>query len=74
MVVASASLALAVMPTELPVAAFSLTALAVASVSIGAETSNSSTSLRLIVKTVSAVEASADVARTVMLCDAAASR
>jgi len=35
---------------------------------------NSSTSFTLIVKFVSAVEPSAEVARTVMLCEAAASR
>ena len=73
-VVASASLAKAVMPTVVPLAAFSLTALAAALVSIGAVTSNSSTSLRAMVKTVLAVEPSVLVARTVMSCEAAASR
>ena len=60
------SLALAVIPTVVPFAAFSLIALAVAFASVTAPVSNSSTSLILIVKTVSAVEPSADVARTVM--------
>ena len=45
LVVASASLAEAVMPTAVPTAAFSLTALAAPSASVGAVTSNSSTSV-----------------------------
>ena len=48
-VVPSASLDDAVTPTVVPVAEFSATAFVVASVSDGAETSNSSTSLTLIV-------------------------
>ena len=51
-----------------------VTALAAALVSLTAPTSNSSTSLIVIVNAVSAVEPSAEVARTVMLCDAAVSR
>ena len=47
--VASASLAEAVIPTVVPFTAFSLTALAVASESVTAPTSNSSTSLIAIV-------------------------
>ena len=42
---------MAVMPTAVPLAAFSLTALAVAFASVTAPTSNSSTSLMVIVKT-----------------------
>ncbi len=49
LVVASASEAEAVMPTVVPMAAFSLTALVVASVSLTEPTSNSSTSLMAIV-------------------------
>ena len=45
LVVASASVAEAVMPTVVPIVAFSSTALAVALVSLTAPTSNSSTSL-----------------------------
>ena len=65
--VASVSAAEAVIPTSVPLAAFSFTALAVAFASAGLLTSNSSTSSTLIVKTVSAVEPSALVARTVMV-------
>ena len=50
LVVASASLAAAVMPTAVPLAAFSSTALAVPLLSAGAVTSNSSTSPIVIVK------------------------
>ena len=49
LVVASASLAEAVMPTVVPTMAFSSTALAAASVSVTAPTSNSSTSPTVIV-------------------------
>ena len=45
LVVASASLAEAVIPTSVPTAAFSATLLAAASVSLIAPTSNSSTSV-----------------------------
>ena len=62
------------MPTAVPMPAFSATVLAAALTSTGTVTSNSSTSFRVIVNMVSAVEPSALVARTVMLCDAAASR
>ena len=74
MVVASASLAEAVIPTVVPLVAFSSTASAVASVSLGAVTLNSSRSFRLIVKVASAVDPSALVARIVMSCVAAACR
>ncbi|MNY56386.1 hypothetical protein D3C86_1924600 [compost metagenome] len=50
MVVASASLAKAVMPTRVPMAMFSSMALAAALVSVGVVTSNSSTSLMVMVK------------------------
>ena len=66
MVVASESDDEAVIPTSVPSAAFSLTALAAALESVGLVTSNSSTSVILIVKTWSVYEASAEVARTVM--------
>ena len=72
--VASASLVNAVTPTTVLVAAFSSTALIVASLSIGVVTSNSSTSLTLIVITAVSKLPSLDVARTVMLWLAAASR
>ncbi len=67
LVVASASLAAAVIPTTVPLAAFSLTALAVASPSVTVPTSNSSTSLTAIVKVCVEKLVSAEVARTVML-------
>ena len=62
------------MPTVEPLATFSFTALAAPFASAGLVTSNSSTSSTLIVKTVSAVEPSALVARTVMVWLDAASR
>ena len=74
LVVASASLAAAVIPTAVPLAAFSSTALAVPLASLTAPTLNSSTSLMLMVKFCSLVEPSAEVARTVMSCEAFASR
>ena len=55
------------MPTVVPLAAFSLTALAAALLSVTAPVSNSSTSLIAIEKTWSVKEPSAEVARTVML-------
>ena len=61
-------------PTVVPLAAFSSTALAVASLSVTGPTSNSSTSLTLIVITTVSKLPSLDVARTVMLWLAAASR
>ena len=51
LLVASASLADAVIPTTVPTAAFSLTLLLVALVSVTVPTSNSSTSLIAIEKT-----------------------
>ena len=62
LVVASASVANAVIPTTVPIAAFSSTALAAASLSTGVDTSNSSTSLSAMVKLWLAVEPSAEVA------------
>ena len=73
-VVASASEAKPVIPTTVPLEAFSATVFAAALISETAVVSNSSMSLRLIVKTVSAVEPSALVARTVMVCETADSR
>ena len=58
---------LAVMPTAVPTTASSATVLAAASLSVTAPTSNSSTSLMLIVNTWSVNEPSLTVARTVML-------
>ena len=66
LLVASASLAAAVMPTAVPGQAFSSTALAVASTSLTAPTSNSSTSPIVIVNVRVVVEVSVRVARTVM--------
>ena len=74
LVVASASLAEAVIPTSVPIAAFSATLLAAALVSLIAPTSNSSTSVRLIVKPCVLKLPSAEVARTMMPWLAAASR
>ena len=54
------------MPTAVPITAFSSTALAVASVSLTARTSNSSTSLTSMVKIWSVNDPSLLVARTVM--------
>ena len=73
-VVASASLADAVRPTVVPMLAFSTTEFTEGTESVTAPVSNSSRSFRLIVKTVSAVEPSTLVARTVMLWLDAASR
>ena len=67
LVVASASLAAAVILTTVPLAAFSFTALAMASLSVTAPTSNSSTSLIVMLNTWSVNEPSLEVARTVML-------
>ena len=69
-VVASASTAKPVMLTTVPLAEFSAMVLAVASPSETAPTSNSSRSLMLMVKTVSAVDPSAEVARTVIFLEA----
>ena len=66
LVVASASLAAAVMPTVVPLTAFSLTALAAAFESVTAPTSNSSTSPMVMVNTRVVVVVSVLVARTVM--------
>ena len=66
LVVASASLAAAVMPTAVPIAAFSWTALAAALESVTAPTSNSSTSPMVMVNTRVVVVVSLLVARTVM--------
>ena len=74
LVVASASLALAVMPTSVPTAAFSATVLALALLSVGALTSNSSTSLTLITKLPIALDPSTEVARTNTVRVAPASR
>ncbi len=74
LVVPSASLAEAVMPTREPLAEFSARLLAAGLLSLTGVTSNSSTSVRLIVK-FSVVELpSALVARMVMLCEVAASK
>ena len=72
--VASASVAEAVMPTAVLSAAFSTTVLSVASVSLVAPMSTSSTSVRVSVKVASAWELSADVARTVTVQDSSVSR
>ena len=69
--VASASEAEAVMPTAVPLAEFSANELAVALVSVTDPTSNSSTSVRLIVNTCVEKLPSLDVARTVTLCEVA---
>ena len=74
LVVASASLAEAVIPTSVPTAAFSATLLAAALASLIAPTSNSSTSVRLTVKACVLKLPSAEVARTTMPWLAAASR
>ena len=74
LVVASASLAEAVTPTSVPLAAFSFTALAEPLLSVGAVTSNSSTSPMVIVKVRVVVLVSVLVARTVMAYVPAASR
>ena len=71
--VASASLASASMPTELPAVRFSATELAAASMSLIAEMSNSSESTTAIVKSLVVVEPSVEVARTVIVCDVAVS-
>ena len=55
------------MPIDVPFAAFSSTASVATSLSTGAVTSNSSTSLMAIVKVWSAIEPSIEVARTVIL-------
>jgi hypothetical protein len=60
--VASRSKALAVTPTVVPIATFSLTVLAVESLSVGTVTSNSSKSLMAMVKVWEAVEPSLDAA------------
>ncbi len=61
-VVESKSNALAVKPTVVPVAAFSLTSLAATLVSVGTVTSNSSRSLIAMAKSCVAVDPSLDVA------------
>ena len=73
-VVASASLARPVSPTAVPTSAFSVDRVGRRVRVVTAPTSNSSTSLTLIVKACVLNEPSAEVARTVMLCEAAASR
>ena len=66
MSVASGSVALAVIPTTVPIAAFSVTASAATLPSTGAVTSNSSTSPMAMLKLWLELEPSALVARTVM--------
>ena len=66
-VVASASLAVAVIPTTVPMATFSSTASTAASESAGAETLNSSMSPIAMLKTRVVLLISVEVARTVML-------
>ena len=70
---ASASVAKAVMPTTVPLAAFSATVLAAALVSVGVLTANSSTSVTVMVKVWVLNEPSATVAWTVMVWLAAVS-
>ena len=74
LVVASASLAAAVIPTAVPLAAFSSTALAATLLSAGVVTSNSSTSPIVMVNVRVVVVVSLLVARTVMSYVPAASR
>ncbi len=74
LVVPSASLAEAVMPTRLPLAEFSARLLAAGLLSVTGVTSNSSTSVRLIVKFSVVKLPSVLVARMVMLCEVAASK
>src|SRR4029450_5989617 len=64
LLVASASLASAVTPTTVPLAAFSATLLAAALLSLTAPTSNSSTSVTLMVKFCGGGEPAAAVANT----------
>ena len=71
--VPSASVARPVKPTVVPLAEFSRTVFAAALLSLTAETADSLTSVRLMVKDCVEDEASAEVARTVMLCEVAAS-
>src|SRR5438445_10966192 len=66
LMVASASEAKAVIPTTVPAATFSSTALAARLVSSGVETANSLTSLMAMEKVFAAVEPSAEVAVTSM--------
>ena len=66
LVVASASLPAAVIPTTVPTVAFSSTLLLVALVSVTDPTLNSSTSLTAMEKTWSVCDPSLEVARTVM--------
>ena len=72
--VASASDALAVIPTNVPLAEFSAMLFAVALVSVTDPTSNSSTSVKLIVKLAVEKLVSLEVARTVMVWLVAASK
>ena len=72
--VASASWAKAVIPTAVPLPAFSATPLAAAFTSLMAPTLNSSTSSRLMVKSWLTTEPSALAACTVMVCEALASK
>ena len=65
LVVASASLAAAVIPTVWPLAMLSATVLAVLSESVGVVTSNSSWSVRAMVKALVEVEPSSEVEVTV---------
>ncbi len=67
LVVASASLAEAVIPTTVPAIAFSVTSFVAPSTSVTLPTLNSSTSLTLIVIAAVLKLPSLDVARTVML-------
>ena len=70
----SASVALAVIPTIVPLTAFSAIVLVAALVSVGVVTSNSSTSVTAIVKVWVLVEVSELVAVTVMEWEAAVSK
>ena len=71
LLVPSASEADAVMPTAVPLAEFSASELAEALVSVTDPTSNSSTSVRLMVKICVEKLPSLEVARTVTLCEVA---
>ena len=73
LVVASASLAKAVIPTKVPLAAFSETEFKALLVSVIDEVSNSSTSAKLIVNSLLNVAPEASVTRTVIACEVAAS-
>ena len=69
----SGSVASPVSPTVVPLEVFSKTVLAAALLSLTAETAPSLTSVKLMVIDWVENEVSAEVARTVMLCEVAAS-